>query len=382
MKTIFKSALVALTALAAGFASCQKENGGNTKKDGKSVVVAFSHEEMANASRAVGDSEGTQAVTLTGDARVYFTTVTGEIMDYLTVKCSTPMTAYDADNRVVGLNYVNVAQTPGGQLVEGLPASVSKVVIIANASTYYTSGNVSQHSATVASMADFDAIPLAGESNLVPAGGTNSETDAIIYNANVTIAPIGARIEIVEIAADATGSTIESFTLKGIYANNFYPTMSMYGGNPGTIVNGSTVNGNYAGGTAPYTSANLYDNPVNAKEATTYNAGTGKVWGYNLLAPTTADAEMVHIVIHLADVVIATNDAVTYAGDQYLTIRNFYVNGSTKLDKLEKGYIYKITKISFAESDLTGTPELFLIDVHVKATLKGWTATTVTTDFE
>lgn len=380
MKTIFKSAFVAITALAVGFTSCQKENGGNdTEKGGKSVVVAFSHDELTNVSRALSDTEGTQTVNLTS-ARVYFTTANGVIMDYLTIDCTTKTTAYNATTKVVGLNFVDVSATPGGQLVEGLPASVAKVVIVANASGYYTTGNVSQHSATVAGMVDFDAIPLAGESGLVTTGGVNAETDAIIYNANVTVAPIGARIEIGGVVADGPGSTIETFTLAGIYVNNFYPTMNMDGSNPGTIVNGLSVSGNYVGGTAPYTSANLYDLP-NFDGAVGYLAGQDKVWGYNLLAPTAADAEMAHIVVHVTDVVIATDDDETYAGDKYLTIRNFYLNGE-KLEKLEKGYIYKINEISFAESDLTGTPETFFIDVHVKATIKGWTAATVTTDFE
>ncbi|MDR2912814.1 MAG: hypothetical protein LBV38_05935 [Alistipes sp.] len=404
MKTFFKPALVAAAALAAGFTSCSKGGDAENPKDGKAIEISFTQEALSSNTRAVGDHVGTQIAVLSS-ARIYFATASDDIMDYLDVKFGANSgEAYNAAAKTVGIDEITNNNT---QTVEGLPPTVNKVTIVGNApgGTYYTTGKTTQHTVSAVNMAgSVVATPLYGSSNIVD-GSTIGDG---VFEADVTVAPVGARIEVGQIAGTATGSTIESFTFKGIYINNYYSSMTINGTAPTARVHNGSTQSNYTDATylsAEGTAANsLHDILFNKVDDKTYDPSTtsGKVWGFNLPAPVEPTAtdktagdtapQVAHVIVHIDGVEIATDDATTYANDRYLTVRNFYLSAddpdtayndtTTPLPYLKNGYVYRIVSLKFAESNLTPNPELSSIDVIVEATILGWKADDVTIDFD
>jgi phosphopantothenoylcysteine synthetase/decarboxylase len=89
---------------------------------------------------------------------------------------------------------------------------------------------------------------------------------------------------------------------------------------------------------------------------------TGKVWAYNLLAPTALGSnsaetgiEMPSIVIKLVNVTVTRkkDQLVQVWGDGFVTINNFYDKNKSNahIKQLEQGRIYSIPKIEFSVLD-------------------------------
>uniref|UniRef100_S0DFU0 Major fimbrial subunit protein N-terminal domain-containing protein n=1 Tax=termite gut metagenome TaxID=433724 RepID=S0DFU0_9ZZZZ len=413
MKTIFKSALIACAALTAGLAGCQKENGSGIGKDEKVVRLQFT-QEAVGGTRAAATHVGEEPIVLT-DAYVYFTTAGGDIVAQVQIDFSLAGkgAAYNSSANTVGSDLITA---DGGTEITGVPASATKVVIVGNApsATYITGGNINDftginvdglYDATNKGVAK---VALFGINTLTPVPGDDTK-----YTSNVQVAPVGARFEIGSIAGDydvaPITSHIKSFTLEGIYINNYYPTMSIDGSGLGAIVHNSTTVANYNGAVAPSKYATLngsladYGATIVGQGTAPYNAYAPKatpaatdVWAYNVLAPDGGDVP--HIVVRLSSVVVKTTDSAgkkpgeagyvetlnntTYAGTKFLTVRNIYVDGSsTPLASFQRGYVYRIVKLSFAQQHLTDKPETTTIDITVEAELMTWVPKDVDYDF-
>ncbi|WP_295940291.1 hypothetical protein [uncultured Alistipes sp.] len=399
MKNFFKPALIVCATLAAGLVGCSKENGetiGNGKE--KSVFLKIVRDTPVPG-RAVGEHVGAVAVTM-NDGYVYFTTAGGDIMSYVEIDFTNTNAAY-ASNKVGATTLTNGAE------ITSVPGSVTGVTIVGNLAggSYPTTGNINTlfngaSAVTVQSQykndGSVDKVTLYGTNGLTAAAGDNK------YTSTVNIEPICARIEIGTVSGDFSSasvtSTIKSFALEGIYINRYYPTMGIDGSTKGTLVNNlsdaAKFNGNDAASAygsldailSDYTAANLVAQsgaPIN-KYAPKASAATTDVWGYNLLAPTAGD--MPSIVIKVSGVVTTDgvdDDAATYAGTKFLTVRNIYVDGATTpLASLSKRHVYRIKDFKFAESHLTPNPEMNLIDVEVEAVLMSWVPKDVDYDFD
>ena len=394
MKTFSKLALVACAALAVGLTGCAKENTEAGNGESKSVFLKITREGVAE-SRAAGTHVDASTDVLMNDATVYFVTATGAIMKYVTIDFTSVNAPY-TNNKVGSTTIENGAE------ITAVPASVSRVVIIGNlpGGVYPTSGNISQFNTaaylTVASQytgGTVTNVALYGPGDVTATDAANNK-----YKSDVQIEPVCSRLEIGSISGDFAGSTIESFTLEGIYVNRYYPSMGYDGSAMGTQVNNLSVPANYNGNTAgskymgalngqvcDYTAGVLVGQgtaPYNkyASRATA-NANT-HVWAYNLLAP--ASGATPSLVIRVKDVVLSNGDATTYADTHFLTVRNFYLSTAptTPLATFSKRNVYRIKELKFAESHLTTEPERNLIDVTVTAEVMTWIPNDVNYDFQ
>lgn len=400
MKTIIKSALIC-AALSAGLVSCSKEDSNVTNLgENKSVRIKLSQSSLTDT-RAVGTHVGAETVNMTS-AYVYFTNSTNDIVSYVEIDFTAGGTNdTDASDGKVG---ATTATTTGFEVLN-LPGTVAsgKVFVVGNLPAgvnYPTSGNMSQlDSATKISVeSQYDStnkgvakVTLLGSNILTqdPAPGNENQ-----YTSVVNVYPISARVEVGKVTGEGR---IKSFTLKGIYINNYFPAMGLNGLAAATIKFNGSVNANYSATGYPtdgilsdYTAGSLVaQTPSTVQFAPVATATTNDVWGYNVLAPdsTFAGVNVPHIILHVTDVVTTdgtTDDAITYQGDKYLTIRNLYLPSAPtiRLTSLNRGTVYRIAELKFDESHLTANPELASINVMVTAQLMTWVPEEVTYDFD
>jgi len=399
MRNSFKPALIIGAALAMGLTGCSKEDGGTeTNFDAKTVVFSFSQEGQLTGTRGAGSHVADQSAVTVNDAYIYFTDASDNIVDYVQIVTTGAGAAdtYDATAKTVGMT---PARTTGGTPITGVKGTTQKVYVVANypGGTYPTTGNVVAlvDAITVESQTKTDngvgKVTVYGGNGLTVTDATNNK-----YYSKVSIKPIAARMEIGRITGKRSVADvgIKSFTLKGIYMNRYYTT---FGGT--TLVNNGTDKTKYnaaVSGSAytaldeilsDYTAANLVEQGNGRLYAPVSSATATDVWAYNLVAPEAATAKMSSIVICISDVVVTddlgVDDAVTYAGDKFLTVRNIYKSGAptTALAKLERGWVYRILDLQFSETDLTGNPEQNLVDVTVEVDILPWEAADVNYDF-
>ncbi len=410
MKKIFNLALIAGAALSTSLTGCSKETSEEAgSKDEKTVMFQMQH---VDGTRAVSTHVADQtAVTIT-KAYVYF--VDGDLKITERVELVAGNGAYDSALKTVGMA---AAEAVGGTAITSVPGSTRNVYIIGNyPGTWPVKGEflnpLLTDATTLALASQYDStnggvgkVTLFGTT----ASGALTTVDASQnkYSASITVAPVAARMEIgsINAVAPATGDwVIKSFSIKGIYMNNYYPTMSLDGSAAAAIVFNGTDKAKYNGAAAgssyialskilaDYTAADIVAQatamPSYAPKAAAVAATD--VWAYNLLAPVATGTAMSHIVIHLTDVVlkdkngVEADDAATYAGDQYLTIRNIFVDGATTpLAALAQGYVYRLNGgLNFTQHDLTPNPEMNTIDIQVSVEFLKWKAKEVDYDFK
>ncbi len=386
MKAIFKSALVAIAAISVGVTGCQKDVNEKNGKETKSVSIKLMQPE---GTRAEGPSQGATTVIL-NSAEVFFTDARRVVIDKVQILFGANANqTYNPTAKTVG---INEAQKDDGFKVVGLPSSVTQVVIIGNLNgvAYPAIGDdiddleigvQSQYDATNKGVAnvtmfgyddDLDQETIAGDDE------TNENGAAL--KAEVKIAPVSARIEITAVAgngksANNADSTIEEFVLEGIYINFYHPTMVIDGADADAAIDNGNVDTNYTA-TAYSAVTGLFDE-VTGTAANSFSASTG-VWGYNLLAPTASTATggvlPADIVLEVSGVEVETDDATTYAGTKWLTVRKLLNldNSNAEITVLAPGTVYKIAAIAFHESRLEDEPYAIPVDVYVEAELMDW----------
>lgn len=403
MKKFLNLAFVAGAALTMGMTSCSKENSGDNGTDSKMVSMRLVQANVGDGTRAPGLHVDASTTVVMSNACIYFATNGGDIMSHCTIDFTLggKNLPYDGTAKTVGID-----QITAGTSITSIPGSVTKVAIIGNlpGGTYPTTGNLSQfYGATYVAVASlYDAtgkgvakVPLYGEKGLTPEAGENQ------YSCEIDIEPIAARIEIGAVSGNysvgAVTSNVKSFTLEGIYINRYYTTMGFNCVNKSSVTNhlsdASKYNGAVAGSAytaldeilSDYTALVAQSSaPVNKYGPIASADENDDVWGYNLLAPTGGDTPS--IVVRLNDVVTtdgSTDDATTYAGTKFLTVRNMYLSSAptTPISTLVKRNVYRIKALKFAEIHLTDNPESNLIDIELEATVMSWIPNDVDYDY-
>ncbi len=379
MKKVLKTALVACAALTV-LAGCSKEDNTVASNDQKSVNVKLTH---AEATRAAGAHQASGAVAV-NDGAIYFTT-----------EGTTVVTMYNivkgVDTDLSDFN-VGIESLEAGVTFTNLPTTVKNVHVIANlpGGGYAVSdiaGFLANTYITIANQTDTKDVTLYGTNGLT-ANGKNTTTGNDLFTATFNVAPVVARFEVGKISAsgslNASASTIESFTVAGIYLDNHYKTMGI-AGLAGDKYTGEVTPDNFVAANYPnmcdesgFTTSTDGEYPAYVPTYTLQTGETAAVWGYNLLAPASAQTPI--LVLKLTNVVIATGNTTTYGGTKFLTVKNIYDNG-TKITTLAPGTIYRITNLQFAEGHLVANPNPSLIDIEVDVTLMPWVAKDVTYDF-
>jgi len=210
------------------------------------------------------------------------------------------------------------------------------------------------------------------------------------FTATVVLTPIVSRIQIAKVSVDTDG-TISSFTLEGIYIDNFYTTMSIGGAFSTDISN--------AGNIALLESSILKD--VNA-EGMVQNPGNVsptqvsplQVYGYQLFptkapeAPADQLSNVPYIILKLTHVKkssTATRD-ISDSETYYVAVKAYKTDvtpptASTTITEFLAGKIYTIANIPVSEKNLVTDPTKSLINVTVNVTIEDWDKVAIKPDF-
>lgn len=281
---------------------------------------------------------------------------------------------------------LTAAATAGTVTINGIPASASKVDIIANykacgQGTSYTGVNKST-SIDVAKL-----HPATGVAKVIMYGtGAISTTDSggNTFPASVTISPAASRLEVSGIGTKKAGGTpakgeIKSYKLRGVFVPNHYPTGTIEEatGNPatgnGTLVQPTSA-ANYTA-SFPLTTGTGLLNDYNDTELTI----TGAVFGYNVF-PANGVANLPNVVIAVSDVVYVSDDTGSLAtldggNVKYITITEFYTDAQKQnfLTQFKNANVYGIEALLFGLEDLGDTPYTKAKNVAVTINITPWT---------
>jgi hypothetical protein len=305
--------------------------------------------------------------------------------EQITAKYNDPGSAYDDD-------YV---------LVESVPGTVDKCMVVLNAFTatgdkLIAEGKVGANISTVEGLvayaksfnidATINHVPLVadkGFTNVDPVdqtGGTNQDQS---YNrkAEMNVGAIGTRVQIGKLSAQTSsnGTKIQSYTVEGIFINNFYPSMQLDGGygSGATIVdNGATEAGytatQYGAGTSGETLADMTTTQwTTGTNGVTAPAAEGGYWVYNLVP----NGEVPHILVKLTNVVAANSedDVIPITDNtRWLTIKSYKEDG-TSVTKFLANHMYTLANVEFDYDDTTDNPSGENANVAVHIDVDSWT---------
>jgi hypothetical protein len=374
MKTIFKSALVMCIALTVGLAGCQKDQGGNggVDKDAKTVVIKIA---KTRAEVAPIDTAGEEVAKL-NDAWIYFTSGTSVVDKYEIIFDGAEPAVSDLANKKVAWNKLDGE----GEEFVNLPASINHVYFVGNSPVDYNQTNMATFNvaATIAlsTQKEIDDVALYGDSGLTAVAANATNPDNTHYTAQINVEPVVARFEIGAISATAAVTEgelkIATFSLKGIYLDNYIPTMAFDGSANGAAVKAEApVEASDFAGTYAAEVSDIFT--TGYEGAITYSPASNNVWGYNLLAPEAAP--MPYVIIRISNVLVEGETAATpeadraYPGEWFLTVQ---ITPAT----IDNRRVYSIDDIEFNASDLTKKPFETKIDVTVTVDILPWIAAT------
>lgn len=296
-------------------------------------------------------------------------------------------------------------------VIYGVPKSATEVYIVANQPE--ATGNEKGIDISSINNAQKSHILLSSQKDCLNSTLTSQRTGGIDKDnntVNATLTPVASRFELKDLVAnpkpaDWTGAEIESFTVKGIYINRFYPWGLLSGGdvaNHDQIARGDVkenytkeaygkIKYNYNGTgekeydfsymcdgndiSATYTYAAATEGETSFIYKATLNAaedGTANWYGYQIL-PGVAP----HLVIELA---VMYDDGNTEAQKKYLVVEK-YKNGDASLGNTERGYVYQISTLAFDASNLVDVPYEGTKTVTANISVAAWEAVTITPDF-
>ncbi len=306
---------------------------------------------------------------------------------------------------------ITIAQLEAGYEFTGIPATVTQVYVVGN----YNSSNANGAAATFPMTrgqfySQIQAVQLEIQQvayprlsdGTVPApiqllaimdgrsmvqsyagmpNGWNGEadlTDDDLY-ADITIYPMNARLEIVEITY--TGTVLESFTLEGIYINNYFDLMPvsldpMMGAGYSPVNHGSNedlydVDSNSFAYTNLSTLYDVVDEDVTVTGGTATITPDNGTWAYHLFGNSSPAP---HIILKLTDLVYANG---TTLPTRYVTVKGYRENG-VDVGIFYPHVIYKLTDLAFGDSDLSPVPEPENINLWVHVQVQPWETIDVT----
>lgn len=360
-----------MCAFAATFTACSNENNENNEvsKDTKSVFMKL---ELPAVTKAVGPA-------VTGAAQVNNLSIYfhdgANIVKFVSVTSTTTP---------------NLTALTNGAQIADVPATATQVTIYANVPTAVglpIAGTLASVKAKEVEMVSQNVITnvvlkSADENLTTYTGGSAPVWASGIQNndkyAEVEIAPAVARVEIEGI--QTSSPKIATFTLKGIYLNNFSEKFSLAGASSALTNYGATAAA-YAQGQGLYTVANngiLYDEMTSAASGTPLGvaAGASNFWTYQVApnAGTTANSQL-QLVFKMDNVTATALSGITFpTGDLFLTVRGFRDAGTNALVTIEPGKIYTISKsnFDFDETNLNPIPNTNAVGVWLKVTVKNW----------
>lgn len=249
--------------------------------------------------------------------------------------------------------------SPAGVLLSDLPGTITKLYVIGNTEIPVDESNyiisILSKTLTFASQSNMDNLNLYGEGYLSPKlGGASNQ-----YVSIISIRPIIARVELKDISC--TGD-IKSFTLEGIFIDNYYSESTVNG----SLLESNFVdNENYLAAFNNNTTAYLtilqgftydwYEHGITSKHQM-LEPSFPKVWGYNIFAGYQTACDVPKIVLRLKD--ITTYSGTTYSNPQFVEATQFAFNG-TMDTRISSGCVYKISSgvLKFNENNLiSGIP--------------------------
>lgn len=335
-------ALAALTMF-----SCSKEEIENP--DAVSRVLTVKIANPASSSRAVEAPGSSAEGTITLENGVIFT-LNG-----------------DAVANAYALNATDV-QTATGQVIPDKVTSATTVFIVANIPaetvTDWTTEATRPATLTAIKAAQFE---ISDENGKTYTKATLSNTSAQAVTPTVTdgnakaaveLSPVYSRLELPQVVGEGN---IESFSVTGVYVDDFYTQYTAGGSFKGTV--------NSMGVTPPTAAwpAEGMNEGSWASVANVATPGGSNVWAYNL-----PSGNLPRLVIKLENVVVS---GVALTGTWYLTVKSY-----TGVDNniFSRGDIYNITGgLKFDQTHIGPTPNPTENDLWVSVTLKQWTIKSV-----
>ena len=322
---------------------------------------------------------------------LYFVSGNRIVQRYQVVTDATPT---DIENGIINLN----SMIGAGFSYIRVPGTVSRAIIVGNVQgrTPVDVGGsadaVHRAELDVNSQYDAENVNIWDSAPLVYLSGLTSEGYSR-RSITLNLYPTVARIEMSELTA---GGNIQSFTLRGIFIDNYHTHAwadgTLRGLNPTALSEdpldflrgGSTVN------------APLYDwyfptgipsvNRSVVPERTPTSAAYRIVWGYNLFAERTRrdagnnilnpnGSTMPRIVIRLSNVVVidANGNPETLLDDRFLTIRGMLDEHNNPIRGLHARNVYYLGNVEFDAANLSRYPNRRPIDVRVRINTTQWT---------
>jgi hypothetical protein len=240
---------------------------------------------------------------------------------------------------------VTAARTEDGQQLSAPVPNDSRVYVLANipsvdnaeVAALTTLAGIKAQESEITTQVSYKDVALSNQSSQPAAitprtggagGGTNGRD---IYEATVQLVPLVARIEL--LAIEGT-EDITSFTVAGVYVDDYYPTFAYEGKPKGAMFKqnqATTYNGigfYKSEGTLVATDLDGNNKFIAANSA-------NQVWAFNV-----APESLPRLLIKLTDVkYLDENDVEQSLGEKWLTVTGY--NGGT-LRSFERGKIYRL----------------------------------------
>ncbi|MCC8144760.1 MAG: hypothetical protein LUD02_03670 [Tannerellaceae bacterium] len=167
--------------------------------------------------------------------------------------------------------------------------------------------------------------------------------------ASILLIPVNTRIEL----AKMTYTGVLSFEAEGIYMDHFYTRSQVNLENKTGLVQ-------YTPDGYDSTLSTMYDLLDLEMMPGTSLSNEDKVWAYHVFGSTAADEyKVVRLIIRLTHV---TNSEDAPLDDRYLVIKGFTAKNSVtgaieKVNSLDAGYLYRISHLTFDDSNLVTDPD-------------------------
>ena len=372
MKRI-KQSILMLAAILLGLSSCNNEDIPifNTS-DYKTLSLRISSDV---ATRGISESvaDGTPVTFNTGT--LFLVNSDGIIVKHFNI--------VPRGQATVGTN-ISRADFDSSVTIDNIPGQVVSAVVVGNTAGNNTAGSISavgERVIDIVAQHDVTNVNLFGRAMFQPTGFIHPITGNNVYEANILLSPTVARFEI----ADITGAgQIESFTIEGIFIDNYYRYAQVDGSiltNAGNFISNGQDADLFVFGSSAYPAAltpALFDWGVwsgsRNTSLTVAPDNVGNVWAYQLFAQTdtSADATTVpHIIIRMRDVTL--RDGTAIQGSRFLTIRGIYTQNGV-LEGIRSGIVYRFPagEIVFTERDLSPRPNENVIDARINISLANW----------
>lgn len=314
-------------------------------------------------------------------------------------------------NEVLSHAPLTNASTAGGagQTYPSAVPSGSKVFIVANIPAGDYAAVVAKTTLTdvqnyVSSMKDLNGG--SGSSwKTVTLANANGQATAMgapvggVATAEVTLSPVVSRLELVSLTGgEDTEGRIVSFTVSGVYVDDFKPSYTYVGAGSGalTTMGMTTSDSDYTswisthamGDEGTWESVAAVHPALPA--ASPDLAGTPvitELWGYNV-APDAAPK----LIIKLTDVKysVASDSYASTKEDiadetYYLTVKTYKDSASAPLTSFERGHVYRVgtstNALTFTLDDLGLTPNQSDITLMAKVSVTGWVVDLPTAEF-